>query len=176
MEKQLSLNRSRVAHKPAGLADIVGRWVTFSLGHYTQKPLQRLLGRIGWLTRLAFPLDVSSRVHAHGFVWVRLLPVASRLPRVGASWRRSRPGAGGASRRRLKDQRSGYTLTLRNAPSRQVVFLWGYGAPRFLRSAGAPHGLLPSNPLSYMVLCVLLMWLGALGAGTWTLSWTTWAR
>ena len=54
MGKQLSLNRSRVAHKPEGLADIVGRWVTFSLGHYTRKPLQRLLGRIGWLARPGF--------------------------------------------------------------------------------------------------------------------------
>ena len=36
MGKQLCLNRSHVAHKPEGLADIVGRWVTFSLGHYTR--------------------------------------------------------------------------------------------------------------------------------------------
>ena len=40
--KQLSLHRPRVAHKPEGLADIVGRWVAFSLSRYTRKPLQRL--------------------------------------------------------------------------------------------------------------------------------------
>ena len=60
-------------------------------------------------------------MHAHDFVWVRLLPVAFRLLCVGASWRRSRTRAGDGSRRRLKDQRSGYTLTLRNAPSRHVA-------------------------------------------------------
>ena len=50
MGKQLSLNRSLVAHKPEGPAVIVGRWVTFSLGHCTRKPLQRLPGH-----RLAGP-------------------------------------------------------------------------------------------------------------------------
>ena len=49
MGKQFSLDRSRVAHKPEGLADIVGRWVVFGLSRYTSKPLQWRLGRIGWL-------------------------------------------------------------------------------------------------------------------------------
>ena len=96
MGKQLSLNRPPVAHKPEGLADIVGRWVTLSLAHYTCKPLQRLLGRIGWLARPGFA--ASSRVHARGFVWVRLRLVLFRLPCVGASWRQSLQGAGGESR------------------------------------------------------------------------------
>ena len=54
MGKQHSLHRPRVAHKPEGLVDIVGRWVAFSLSRNTRKPLQRLLGRIGWLARPGF--------------------------------------------------------------------------------------------------------------------------
>ena len=54
MGKQLSLDRPRVAHKPEGLAGIVGRWVAFSLSRYTRKPLQQMLGRIGWLARPSF--------------------------------------------------------------------------------------------------------------------------
>ena len=75
MGKQLSLNRSRVAHKPEGLADIVGRWVTFSLGHCTRKPLQRLLGRIGWLARPGFSAGCFL---AGARAWLRMGPPSAR--------------------------------------------------------------------------------------------------
>ena len=71
MGKQLSLNRSRVAQKLEGLADIVGRWVPFTLGHYTRKPLHRLLGRIGWLARLRFSAGCFL---AGARAWLRLGP------------------------------------------------------------------------------------------------------
>ena len=54
MGKQLGLDKPHVAHEPEGLADIVGRWVAFTLSHYTHKPVQRLIGHIGWLARLGF--------------------------------------------------------------------------------------------------------------------------
>ena len=54
MGKQLSLHWPRTAHKPEGLANIVGRWVAFNLSRYTCKPLQRVLGCIGWLARPSF--------------------------------------------------------------------------------------------------------------------------
>ena len=176
MGKQRSLNGLRVAHKPEGLADIVGRWVTFSLGHHTRKPLQRLLGRIGWLARQGFSAGCFL---AGARAWLRLGPPSAccvpfavfrgLLEAIAA-------GAGGGNRKQLKGQQSVYTLTPRNAPSSQVVSLWGYGAPRALQSAGAPHGSVASNPLSGMVLCVRLMLHGVRDAGTWTLSWTTWAQ
>ena len=71
MGKQLSLHRPRVAHKPKGLADIVGRWIAFSLSRYTRKPLQQLLGRIGWLARPGFSVGCFlAGVRA----WLRLGP------------------------------------------------------------------------------------------------------
>ena len=74
IRKQLSPNGPRLAHKPKGLGDIVGRWVTFSLGHYTRKPLQRLLGRIGWLARPGFS---AGCLLAGARAWLRLgLPSA----------------------------------------------------------------------------------------------------
>ena len=176
MGKQLCLNRSRVAHKPEGLADIVGRWVTFSLGHYTRKPLQRLLGRIGWLVRPGFSAGCFL---AGARAWLCMGPSSARcMPFVVCRGLLEAIAAGGrgGSRRRPRVRRSGCTLTRRNAPSRQVGFLWGYGALRAPLSAGAPHGLMPSNLLNWMVLCVLLTRPGVLRAGTWTLSWTTWAR
>ena len=75
MGKQLSLNRSRVAHKPEGLADIVGRLVTFSWGHYTRKPLQRLLGGTGWLPRPGFSTGCFL---AGAPAWLRLGPPSAR--------------------------------------------------------------------------------------------------
>ena len=75
MGKQLSLNRSSVAHKPEGQAGIVGRWVTFSLGHYTRKPLQRLLGRIGWLARPGFSAGCFL---AGARAWLRPGPPSTR--------------------------------------------------------------------------------------------------
>ena len=68
MGKQLGLDRPR---GPEGLADIVGSWVAFSLSHYTRKPLQRLLGRIGWVARPGFSAGcflVGARA------WLRLGP------------------------------------------------------------------------------------------------------
>ena len=71
MGKQLSLHRPRVAHKPEGLADIVGRWVAFSLSRYTGKPLQRLLGQIGLLARPGFSAGCFL---AGARAWFRLGP------------------------------------------------------------------------------------------------------
>ena len=167
MGKHLSLNRPPVAHKPEGLADIVGRWVTLSLAHYTPKPLQRLLGRIGWLARPGFA--AFSRVHARGFVWVRLRLVLFRLPCVGASWRHSLQGAG-------EGQRSVCTPTLHLARLRQGVSLWGCGAQKALLSAGARSGSVASSPLTCLVYCVRLTLRAVVIAGMWIWLWTTWAR
>ena len=175
MGKQLSVNRSRVAHKPEGLADIVGRWVTFSLGHYTRKPLQRLLGRIGWLARPGFSAGCFL---AGARAWLRLGPPSARcvpfavcrglLEAIAAGGRGWEPQATEGPAIRV------YTDAA-ECPVPPGGFFVG-GAPRALRSAGAPHGSVASSPLSCMVLCVHLMLHGVLDAGTWTLSWTTWAR
>ena len=148
MGKQLSLNRSRVAHRPEGLADIVGRMVTFCLGHCTRKPLQRLLGRIVQLARPGFSAGCFL---AGARAWLRLGPPSARC--VSFAVCRGLlvaivAGARSGSRKRLKGRQSVYTLTPRNARSRQVVSLWECGAPRALQSAGAPHGSVASNPLS----------------------------
>ena len=68
MGKQLGLHRPRVAHKPEGRAEIVGRWIAFSLFRYMRKPLQTLLGRIGWLVCPGFSVGCFL---AHARAWLR---------------------------------------------------------------------------------------------------------
>ena len=78
IRKQLSLHRPRVAPKPEGLADIVGRWIALSLSRYTCKPLQRLLGRTGWLARPGF---LAGCFLAGARAWLRLGPPSAHCVR-----------------------------------------------------------------------------------------------
>ena len=105
MWKHLSLNRPRVAHTPKGLADLVGRWVTFTLAHYTRKPLQRLLGRIGWL---ACPGFSTGCFLACARAWLCLGPPSARcvpfaVSRGLAGNRCRGQGVGAAGDRRALD-------------------------------------------------------------------------
>ena len=112
MEKQLSLHRPGVAHKPEWLADIVGRWVAFSLSCYTHKPLQRLVACIGWLARPGFPAGCFLM---GAQAWLRVGPpprIVFRLPCVGACWRQLQRGIGGGNPSRLKARLFACTLML----------------------------------------------------------------
>ena len=60
-------------HRTRQFVKTMRRWVAFSLSPYTRKPLQRLLGCIGWLgagvAGLPSRQGACLRGHAHGFAW-----------------------------------------------------------------------------------------------------------
>ena len=175
MRKQLSLDRPRVAHKPEGLADTMGRWVTFSLSYYTRKTLQRLIGRNGWLARPGLSAGCFLAV-AH--TWLRLGPLLARsvpLPYVGDFWRRSLGRVGGGSRSRPKGRRSASTLMLLLARLCEWVSFLGCGARRALPSAGTHRGSVVSSRRSCLGLCVRSMLHGILVVGMRIWLSTMWA-
>ena len=125
-------------HKPKELVDTMGRWVTFSLSHYTRKTLQRPLGRIGWLARRGLSADCFL---ACAHTWLRLGPLLARSVPFAVC--------------RPKGQRSASTLMVLRARLCEGVSLLGCGARRALPSTGARRGSGVSSRLSCLGLCAL---------------------
>ena len=148
MGKQLSLDRPRVAHKPEGLADILGRWVAFSLFHYTPKPLQRLLGHIGWLARPGF----SAGCFLTGArAWLRLGPPSAHcVPFAVCRGLLEAIAAGGRGWEPQPTEGPAicvYTDAAACPCAPGGIFVEGE-ARRALSSAGARSGSIASSPLS----------------------------
>ena len=157
MGKQLSLDRPRVAHKPEGLAGIVGRWVAFSLSRHTRKPLKQLLGRIGRLARPGFSAGCFLAVAG---AWLRLGPPSAHcvpfavcrglLEAIAA-------GAWGWEPQPTEGPAIRLYIDAAACPCAPGGFFVGVRSLEGVTSAGARSGSIASSPLNCSGYCVRSM-------------------